>query len=44
LPAAVGLTDLRIVPILLLFPRNVEPDRVGFENRRDLGEFLTGGW
>ena len=24
------------------FPRNVEPHRVGFENRRDLGEFLTG--
>jgi hypothetical protein len=23
---------------------NVEPHRVGFENRRDLGEFLTGGW
>jgi hypothetical protein len=28
----------------VLFPRNVEPHRVGFENRRDLGEFLTGGW
>jgi hypothetical protein len=22
----------------------VEPHRVGFQNRRDLGEFLTGGW
>src|SRR5690348_13303525 len=29
---------------LVLFPRNVERHRVGFENRRDLGEFLTGGW
>ena len=51
LPAAVRLNDLRIVPsganqaeFPVLFPRNVEPHRVGFENRRDLGEFLTGGW
>jgi hypothetical protein len=51
LPAAVRLNDLRVVPpastkcnFLVLFPRNVEPHRVGFENRRDLGEFLTGGW
>jgi len=51
LPAAVRLNDLRIVPSGLnqarfpvLFPRNVEPHRVGFQNRRDLGEFLTGGW
>jgi hypothetical protein len=28
----------------VLFARNVEPHRVSFENRRDLGEFLTGGW
>src|SRR6516162_2761402 len=28
--------------LLALFPRNVEPHPVGFENRRDLGEFLTG--
>jgi hypothetical protein len=27
----------------LLFPRNVERDLVADENRRDLGEFLTGG-
>jgi hypothetical protein len=26
----------------VLFPQNVEPHRVGFENRRDLEEFLTG--
>jgi hypothetical protein len=26
----------------VLFARNVEPHRVGFENRRDLGEFPTG--
>jgi hypothetical protein len=30
--------------ISIFFVRNVEPHRVGFENRRDLGEFLTGGW
>jgi hypothetical protein len=46
-----SLNDLRIVPsgvnpapFPVLFPRNVEPHRVGFQNRRDLGEFLTGGW
>jgi hypothetical protein len=51
LPAAVRLNDLRIVPsgvheaqFPVLFPRNVEPHRVGFENRRDLRLFLTGGW
>jgi hypothetical protein len=38
---------LRIVPstkcsFLVLFARNVKRHRVGFENRRDLGEFLTG--
>jgi hypothetical protein len=51
LPAAVRLNDLRIVPsgieqvqFPVLFAQNGERDRVGFENRRDLGEFLTGGW
>ena len=51
LPAAVRLNDLVIgafgidhCSFPVLFPRNVEPHRVGFENRRDLGEFLTGGW
>jgi hypothetical protein len=50
LPAAVRLNDLRIVPsgidqaqFPVLFPRNVEPHRVGFENRRDLSRFLAGG-
>jgi hypothetical protein len=28
----------------VLFARNVEPHRVGFQNRRDLRRFLTGGW
>jgi hypothetical protein len=27
---------------LVLFPRNVEPHRAGFGNRRDIREFLTG--
>jgi hypothetical protein len=49
LPAAIRLNDLRIVPcgidqvqFPVLFARNGERDRVDFENRRDLGEFLTG--
>ena len=31
------------VQFLVLFPRNVEPHRVGFEDRGDVRQFLTGG-
>jgi len=50
-PAADRLNGSRVVPsgidqvqFPVFFPRNVERDLVGYEDRRDLRGFLTKGW